>query len=299
MECSPVLAHLVLAKKPEAMKQIKLSFALILTFLSCADSRLNEPDSVEAILYKGRFSDQPLIVGLGGSEGGNAWASDRWKSTRDKFLEDGYAFLAIGYFGLKNTPEKLDRISLDNIYQAIRSAMDDPDVSDSLVAIVGGSKGAELALLMGSYYPDISCVVSIVGSHACFPALTLSASTSSWMYKEKEVPYVPASWASVPALLSRDLREAFTIMLKDSVAVEKALIEVENIKGPVLLLSATNDEMWPSTEMSELVIQRLNERKFPYPSEHVKIHGGHAEPLKHFDIVLNFLRKNFPANNKI
>src|SRR3546814_6923267 len=46
-------------------------------------------------LYAGDASDagdkRPLLVGLGGAEGGNAWARPVWKQQRDRFLEQGYA----------------------------------------------------------------------------------------------------------------------------------------------------------------------------------------------------------------
>ncbi|MGB6153213.1 MAG: hypothetical protein WBG48_14610 [Pricia sp.] len=41
-----------------------------------------------------------MVVGFGGSEGGNAWANDRWSATRERFLAEGYAFLSVGYFGM-------------------------------------------------------------------------------------------------------------------------------------------------------------------------------------------------------
>jgi len=38
-------------------------------------------------------------------------------------------------------------------------------------------------------------------SHVSFPAITWSANTSSWTYKNKEVPYVPAPLKTIlPAL---------------------------------------------------------------------------------------------------
>jgi uncharacterized protein len=46
-------------------------------------------------------------------------------------------------------------------------------------------------------------------------------------------------------------------MLKDSIAESKALIKVENIKGAILLISATKDKICPSTPMSEKMIERL------------------------------------------
>ena len=71
---------------------------------SQAQINLNTAD-VESVLYLGSNRKQALVVGLGGSEGGNSWTSDYWKDTRDEFIDQGYAFLAIGYFGADNTPD--------------------------------------------------------------------------------------------------------------------------------------------------------------------------------------------------
>ncbi|HEY3403091.1 MAG TPA: acyl-CoA thioester hydrolase/BAAT C-terminal domain-containing protein [Ohtaekwangia sp.] len=262
--------------------------------ISCGSPN-EEKKEVQSVLFLGEGENQPLIVGLGGSEGGNAWATDIWKPTRDKFIASGYAFLAIGYFGAEGTPGQLDRISLDVIHTAIMEAVKNSKVADEGIAIIGGSKGAEAALLLGSYFPDITCVVSIVGSHAAFPALTFGASSSAWTINDKEVPYVPATWSSAPALLKRDLRRAFEIMMEDSVAVNKALIKVENIRGPVLCVSASHDEMWPSAEMSAEVMKRLDEKSFPYVHEHIIAEGGHTESLDHFNDILAFLVKHYPA----
>ncbi|MGB4974733.1 MAG: acyl-CoA thioester hydrolase/BAAT C-terminal domain-containing protein, partial [Cyclobacteriaceae bacterium] len=132
--------------------------------------------------------------------------------------------------------------------------------------------------------------------HCSFPALTLSASTSSWTYKDEEVPYVPMPWAAVPSAMKRDLRSAFTIMLEDKDAVDKALIKVENINGAILLLSAKKDEMWPSTEMSNEVVLRLKQKGFEHPYQHLAIEGGHTDVVDHFDTIYKFLGENFSVD---
>lgn len=264
----------------------------------CGNEPPENSNKVESRLYLGKSDRQPLVVGLGGSEGGNPWTSDRWKTTRDRFINHGYAFLAIGYFGTKETPEILDRISIDAVYKAIREAAGNAQVNGKKIALIGGSKGAELALLLASHYSDITCVVALVPGNCSFPALTFTASTSSWTYQGEEVPYVPMPWASVPSAIKGDLRSAFKIMLEDTEAVEKAVIEVENINGPILLLSAKNDEWWPSTEMSESMMARLKEKKFIYSFQHIAIDGGHTDVLDHFDSVFTFLEDNFPAKQR-
>jgi len=244
---------------------------------------------IESILYVGPGKEQPLIVGLGGSEGGNAWASDRWKATRDQFLQRGYAFVALGYFGATGTPTQLDRIAIEDIHNAIITAANHPQIRKDRIAIVGGSRGADLALLVASYYPDITCVVGLVASHVVFPGHTQELTTSSWTYQGKELPFVPVNEEAVPFLMKRDLRGAFETMLKDSVAEKNALIKVANIKGPILLLSATGDEICPSTPMAEKMMRALDRAGFPYVHQHHAIEGSHSEPLKHFDAVYTFL----------
>jgi acetyl esterase/lipase len=264
--------------------------------VSCGIPELPEKfGKTDGRLYLGEGNNQPLIVGLGGGEGGNAWDSDRWKPTRDRFIAAGYAFLALEYFGGPTTPAQLDRISLEGVHEAILEAAKHPKINGENICLIGGSKGAELALLLASKYTDIKCVVGIVPCHAAFPALTLSAETSSWMYHDKEITFVPMPWAAVPAATIGNLREAFSIMLQDTAAVEAALIGVEAIKGPVLLVSATQDEMWPSTEMSERVMARLEANHFAYHHEHIAIEGGHTEPLNHFDRIFDFLKQSFPT----
>ncbi|RZK40146.1 MAG: hypothetical protein EOO90_16240 [Pedobacter sp.] len=249
--------------------------------------------NVEAILYTGTKKNQALVVGLGGSEGGNAWTSKHWQKTREEFLARGYAFLAIGYFGCKETPKILDKIAIDEVYQAIAVAKNHSTVNPTKIAIIGGSRGADLALLLASYYPDISLVVGMSASHAVFPGHTQHFESSCWTFEGKELPFVPVNEAAVPFLMKNDLRGTFEAMLKDTLAEKSALIKIEKIKGPILLISATQDEIIPAVSMGDKMIKRLKARQFKYVYEHIILEGSHAEPTKHFDKVFKFLDINF------
>ncbi|HLP63140.1 acyl-CoA thioester hydrolase/BAAT C-terminal domain-containing protein [Flavobacterium sp.] len=249
--------------------------------------------NVEAILYLGKGKKQPLIVGLGGSEGGNAWTGDYWKKTREEFIEKGYAFLAIGYFGCKNTPAILDKIAIEDIHNAILEATKNKKINKKKIAIIGGSRGGDLALLTASYYKDIKCVIALVSSHAVFPGHTQEFNSSCWTFEGTELPFIPVNEEAVPFLMKGDLRGTFEAMLKDKIAEEKSVIKVENIKASILLLSATKDEVCPSTPMAEKMISRLKTFNFKYQYDHIPIDGSHTEPLKRFDLVFDFLNKNF------
>jgi len=274
---------------------MKLLFkTCLILFFAC--HILNAQDTLvskntDAVLYKPSKKIRGLVVGLGGSEGGNAWASNRWKTVRDQFLDKDYAFLAVAYFGSKNSPRLLDKIEIEDVYKVIQSAKN--KIHTDKIAVMGGSRGADLALLLGSYYPDISCVVGLSSSHAVFPGNTDHFSTSTWTFQGKELPFIPVNEAAVPFMMQRNIRKAFEAMLQDHEAEQKALIHVENIKGPVLLISGTKDEICPSSEMSDAMIQRLKQKNFRYHYEHIRLEGGHTEPYKHFDKVFDFLQRYF------
>ncbi len=256
---------------------------------SCTNSLPENHGNLDLKLFTPDTSNQALIVAFGGGEGGNAWAGDYWSSVRNQFLDEGFSFLAVGYFGSNNLPSSLDRISLNAIHDSILSVQKrNPKITDK-VFVMGGSKGGELVLNLAARYSDISGVVAIVPSHVSFPANTVMANTSSWTYEGDEVSFVPAPFRTIFSAMRRDLHRAFSIMLEDEEAVERATIEVEKINGPLLILSASEDEMWPSTQMSNNVINRLERKGHPFQSTHLKIEGSHSAPLDHFDKVLEFL----------
>ncbi len=282
------------------MKKAALIISVLLSiFHSSSYSQAIRPDTlktpnVQAILYKGTGNKQPLLVGFGGSEGRNAWASKYWQKTREEFIAKGYAVLAIGYFGLNGTPAILDRIALEEVYAAIYLAKQQKGINADKIILMGGSRGADLALLIASYYPDISGVIAMSASHAVFPGHTHHFTSSSWTYKGKELAFIPMNEAATPFLLKRDLRGTFEAMLQDSLAEQKALIPVEKINGPILLMAADKDEIIPAVDMGKKMINRLKAHQFNYSYELVIYEGGHAEPTRHFDRIFSFLLETLP-----
>ncbi len=270
------------------------------TYLVMSFDDQNMPENhgnVNVELFLGEGENQPLIVGLGGSEGGNAWASDFWKGQRDKFISQGYSFLAVAYFGEKGVSQNLDRIALDAVHQAIMDAAKNQKINQKCIALIGGSKGAELSLLLASHYPEIKTVVAVVPGNAVYPAMTIAMNTPSFTLNGENLPFVPVPSSATLPLIKGDLRAVWVEMLKDQKAVEKASIPIEHINGPVFFLSATKDEIWPSSEMSALMEQRLKEKNFAHHFEHLAIEGSHASPLDHFDKVEKFLKVNFLREN--
>lgn len=53
-------------------------------------------------------------------------------------------------------------------------------------------------------------------------------------------------------------------------------IPVEQIKAPILLISGKADALWPSYDMSEAIVRRLQAASFPYAYQHLSYEGaGH------------------------
>jgi dienelactone hydrolase len=73
------------------------------------------------------------------------------------------------------------------------------------------------------------------------------------------------------------LIELYRPALNDKEGVERALMPVEKVNGPVLLVSGRDDALWPSTQMADEVIQRLKKFHHPHRSEHLAYDGdGHG-----------------------
>lgn len=248
---------------------------------------------VEAKLYLGPSNKQPLFVGFGGGGGGNDWVRDYLKEKRDNLNQKGYAVLAIGYFKSNGTPEQLDRISLDAIRDTILSFAQHPQIDASKIILFGGSRGGELVLNLASRYEEFNGVIAGSTSNVSFPAITLYANTASWTYKNEEIPYVPAPFKTILPAIKGDLYTAHAMMLEDEAAVKNAEIRVENINGPILIISGKADDQWPAPEMSDQIIKRLEENNFKHAYSHIELDGGHIAPLEHFHLVYDFLDEHF------
>ena len=123
-----------------------LTFLLLLTALSrsLGQSLPKNYGTIQTKLFLADNKAKILVVAFGGSEGGNTFASEQTKDLRGKFLDRGFAFLSIAYFGDKGLPKKLDRISLNAIYDTIRNVSRRIKIDSNKILLVGASRGGEL-----------------------------------------------------------------------------------------------------------------------------------------------------------
>jgi len=87
----------------------------------------------------------PAVIILGGSEGGLPAGS-----AAPLLASHGYATLALAYFGLPGLPRGLVNIPLEYFGKAIAHVRAAVAPRNDFVAVYGGSRGGELALLVAS-----------------------------------------------------------------------------------------------------------------------------------------------------
>jgi dienelactone hydrolase len=105
---------------------------------------------------------------------------------------------------------------------------------------------------------------------------------ASWTWRGTPLPYLQENNRFVIAPdIERGRPIAYAPIyrahLQDKTAVERATIPVERIAGPVLLVSGTDDQMWPSSDLADIALQRLQARGHRHRFEHVRYEGaGHT-----------------------
>lgn len=260
-------------------------------------------NGIEADFYCPRSgSRKRVVITLSGSEGGK-WLSDNPPMIRD-LLARGYCVLSLAYFNSGDLPRHLRRIPLEYFASAFEWLGSRNDVIPNEYALFGESRGAELALILASRHPQVSAVVALTPSHVSFPSPptgildALIGQHSSWTQDGQDLAHVaiPASLEAGRAVITRDWNAVMMRALGDDPAAFKATIPVEDITGPLLCISNTQDVQWPSTYSCEEIVKRLEENGFGYYYDHIAydVPGAHAwcgEPC--WTEVLAFLGDHF------
>ncbi len=217
-----------------------------------------EDQPFKAVLFL-PISDRPLpaIITLSGSNGGLS------ESRAKALAVEGFATLALGYFGIEGLPSNLENIPLEYFKTAIDWLQSHPSIDKDHIGIYGVSRGAELSLILGTVFPDsIHAIVAAVPSSVIFGAINQSH-LPAWTYQGRPIsPSAPV--AKDDEKLGQDadhpLRTTSQFLegMKDQEAYQCAAIPVEKITCPILLISGGDDGMWPSSIFAEQILKRKN-----------------------------------------
>jgi len=175
-----------------------------------------------------------VIGGSGGSEP---------SYVAEALAGEGMTALSVAYFARPGLPDQLRDIPLEYFTAALgilRSALPSPAPP---VALIGMSRGSEAAMLTAIHAPAAvqGVLVTVpgdvvVGSHP--------PGGPAWLLDGQPLPY------------DRPFGP-----VGDDPAIR---IPVERIPGPVMLVGAGADQVWPSAEMARALSARLREHGDPY-----------------------------------
>ena len=246
-----------------------------------------EQDGLYGFLYSpDSEGPHPGVIILGGSNGG------LYEWLAQAFASNGFAALTLAYFGYRDLPRELVEIPLEYVHQAAVWMKNQKMVKKNALGVVGGSKGGEMALLLGTVYDDFKAIVAWVPSGYVWQGIShdIMNIRSSWTLGGKAVPFIAGEFTMED--LARYKKGEYDSMLDyhframkkaDESVLEKATIPVEKIKAPILLVSGTDDQTWPSSLFSDSIIQRLEKNRHPYEFKHIRYEGaGHMIFLPYF-----------------
>jgi dienelactone hydrolase len=180
----------------------------------------------------GKPRTAPVVI-FGGSEGGLTFSRVptllAWR---------GHPTLSLAYFDEPGLPRTLSQIPLEYFARALRWLRARPEAGSRRVAVIGVSRGSEAAQLLGVHYPSlVGAVVAAVPSNSAICDLP-RCTGSAWTFRGR------------PVLFTKQLD--FTEPSDNPAAV----IPVERIHGPLLLVCGGKDSVWRSCPYTRAILAR-------------------------------------------
>lgn len=196
--------------------------------------------------YKG------TVIVFGGSEGSNDGR------TASFLANNGFETLALYYFGQASQNKVLDRIWLE-FFEGVLEYIGD----ERLITIVGGSRGAELALLLSTYYDEIDNLVLYSPSAYVFQGARMDKVSSSWTYGGSELDFISRQNISKFDLLRLKCENLLGMpynsklflssTVKNTENLERCRIKSENTNANIILFYGDDDGIWDSKGMGAVI----------------------------------------------
>lgn len=212
---------------------------------------------------------RPVIVVLHGADGGTG-ASNRFGR---KLASLGYAVVGLPYYSadwaefgppkeIPGLPGSFIDIRIDQIAELRDWLRTRPDVDANRIALFGGSKGAEFALIAASQYDWITSVVAFAPSDLVWEGWGLETfeaegTRSSFSYQGQALPFMPYVGFSEGLLAGPGKADLLKIHEDGRTAhpdrESAARIRVEDYPGSVMLVAGDADREWRSGRMARNV----------------------------------------------
>jgi len=242
--------------------------------------RVQERGLSGVLFQPASIDPKPAVVVLGGSSGALAWSSQ----VAALLARRGFAALALAYFGFDELPPQLVQIPLEYFVAAFEWLIAQPGVRSDALGVVGISRGGELALTLGSRFPNVRSVVAYCPSSVVWSGLSgdRASDLPAWTANGRSIPFFSLMTPALSPVRDRVFRESpvplrpmFDAAFEGPLPAD-VFIPVERTNGPILLVSGDGDGMWPASRMAHQIMERLAARKHPFTSRHVHYpNAGH------------------------
>ncbi len=240
-------------------------------------------------------TDKVMIV-ITGSDGGLNFACRSAK----RYSENGIAALAVALFGTSRTNKNLDRVPVEYIENAINFLRKS---GYKRIGIDGMSKGSELAIYSAINFSEISCAVLRVPTYFISEGLINKQPSgySCWSRRGKELEFTPYPTRKFN-LLKQILKEKEYNLLSyntDKTLNPNSVLNLRELKIPVLLLSSKRDTVWNSFEYATNIYNELKKSNDCFPVKHIAFENiGHLM-LHKIGFAKKLLFKSERRNKKI
>jgi dienelactone hydrolase len=217
----------------------------------------------------------PAVLLLAGSVGG---LPPGMNNAAKALQSEGISTLYLSYFRGPGQNPRLELIPLEYFATALAWLKRQPEVDADRIAIVGGSKGAEAALLVAVRHPELKAVIAGMPSSVVWTGIVWGGSdtpiASSWSERGTPLPHLPHTPfdASQGATMAENYSASLAMLPKHP----EAAIPVERIAGRVLLVCGESDRLWPSCPMARQIEARLREHRRPAATLLAYADAGHA-----------------------
>ena len=216
----------------------------------------------------------PAILFLSGSVGGLSTPSN----DASKALQtEGFSVLHLSYFRGPGQNPRLEMIPLEYFDTALAWLRRQPEVDPARVGIVGVSKGAEAALLVAVRHPELKAVIAALPSSVVWPGIVWEGTSekiqSSWSERGRPLPHM--THAPYDARKGGTMADNYARSLQAYAQHPDAIIPVEKINAPLLLVCGSADEVSPSCPMLRQIEARLRQHGRPEPTSLIHDGVGH------------------------
>lgn len=248
-----------------------------ITFIAEApDLKTEKVDAFPGAIFvnSGAPGKRPVVILLGGSEGGSALINSRAAPLASR----GFAVLTLPYYSPAQWPSQKQEhpelpaafvdIPIERLNLAREWLLKRNDIDASRIALHGTSKGGEFVLLAGVHLPWVSSIVAVVPSDVVWEGWgpnIVPGTRASFSLNGKPFPFVPYQdfgqefvgfQTNEPVRIRRPQDKG---RAANPAAAAKARIPVENIKAPVMVIAGQEDQVWNSAMMAHNIAERRAE----------------------------------------